>query len=102
MLSRPIIPHGQSVIDISPYKDYNPAKRGQSVNRLNRLAKGDKVEVIDRNSEHYDKTGEVKQVEIKRVEFINTRRKQTFTQVEVRLDDAGTTVVFNANQLRRI
>ncbi len=72
------------------------------MNKPNRLATGDKVEIIDRESEYYGKTGEVKEVGIRTIELINTRRKQIIKYAKVTLDDTGTTVEFTLNQLRRI
>lgn len=72
------------------------------MNKPNRLATNNRVEVIDRESEYYGKTGKVKEVGIRTIELINTRRKQIIKYAKVTLDDTGNLVEFTLNQLKRI
>lgn len=73
------------------------------MNKRIRLAKGDKVEIIDRNSPYFGKTGELIEIQPAPTEMINSSSKVISSKVEyyckVKLEDTETTVVFTLTQL---
>ena len=79
---------------------------GRSVNKPNRLATGDKVEIIDINSQYYGKIGELIYISSAPMEMINRSSKVINSKVEyyfeVKLVDTETTVRFSPSQLRKI
>jgi len=76
------------------------------MNKPNRLKTGDKVEVIDNNSQHFSKIGELMGIKSQCKEMINRSSKVISSTEEyyfkVKLEDTETTVVFTSSQLRKI
>ena len=76
------------------------------MNRLSRLATGDKVEIIDRGSPDFRKTGKVIKCVCKPLTMINSGGKSissgVLTLCEVKLEDTGTIGEFTVDQLRKI
>jgi len=76
------------------------------MNKRIRLAKGDKVEIIDRNSPYFGKIGELMEIQPAPTEMINSSSKVISSKVEyyckVKLEDTGTIGEFTVDQLREI
>ena len=72
------------------------------MNKPNRLATSNKVEIIDRTSQHFGKTGKVIDTRLVPIEILN---KPTSSKVEcyviVELDDTETTETFTLSQLKK-
>ena len=68
-----------------------------------RIHKGDKVEIIDSESPYFGKTGTVMEAASVPEQMINRSSKvissREIIRVVVKLDDTGTTEIFNSKQL---
>jgi len=75
------------------------------MNRKIRLAKGNRVEIIDRTSPYFGKTGKLIEPITVHTEMINRSSKVISSKKEyywkVKLDDTETTVEFTSSQLRK-
>ena len=75
------------------------------MNRRIRLATGNKVEIIDRNSPYFSKTGEVIEIRTVPIEMINRSSQVISSRKEyyfrVMLEDTETTVEFTLSQLKK-
>ncbi len=73
------------------------------MNKPNRLATGDKVKIIDRKSQYFNKTGIVKRPIALPTDMISLSSKVISSKVEklceVKLDDKETIVTFELKQL---
>jgi len=76
------------------------------MNRKIRLAMGNKVKVVDRNSPYFGKVGELIEIRTKHVEMINRSSKVVNSGVEsyfvVKLEDTEITETFTFEQLEKI
>ncbi len=76
------------------------------MNKRIRLATGDKVEIIDRNSPYFGKTGKLIEPRLVPTIMINSNSKPISSKEEyhckVKLEDTETTVEFTPTQLRKI
>jgi hypothetical protein len=76
------------------------------MNKNIRLATGNKVKVIKRNSPYFGKIGELVEIRNKSVEMINRGSKVISSGTEccfvVKLEDTGNTEVFTLEQLEKI
>lgn len=75
------------------------------MNKPNRLKNGDKVEVIDSNSQHFGKIGELRGIKSQRKEMINRSSKVISSTeeyyFEVKLEDTETTETFTLSQIKK-